>query len=215
MKQYPHIEYWNQCKYGSTVWGFDKLDGTNIRAEWSKKRGFYKFGTRKQMIDENHPQFGEAVKLFLEKYNEGLSKIFTDNKEYKNIKSFVTFAEYYGEKSFAGYHEDDEKDITLFDISMYQKGWVKPKDFIDNFNHLGIPRLIYQGNFNRSLIRDVKEGVYDVEEGIIVKGLRKTKGDELVWMTKIKTDKWLKKLKHKLGEKYLLKEVNYDKSLLI
>lgn len=216
MKHYPHIEYWNQCKFGETVWGFEKLDGSNIRAEWSKKRGFYKFGTRQQMIDEKHPQFGKAVTLFLNKYNEGLSRIFTDKKEYREIRNFVTFAEYFGEKSFAGYHEtDDIMDIVLFDVSMFQKGWVKPKDFIDNFNHLGIPRLMYHGNFNRSLISDVKEGKYDVKEGIMAKGLRRTKGDELVWMTKIKTQAWFDKLRWKLGDKYLLKEVNYDKELLL
>ncbi len=216
MKHYPHIEYWNKCKFGETVWGFEKLDGSNIRAEWSKKRGFYKFGTRKQMIDEKHPQFGKAVTLFLNKYNEGLSKIFTDKKQYREIRSFVVFSEYFGEKSFAGYHEtDDIMDIVLFDVSMFQKGWVKPKDFIDNFNHLGIPRLMYRGNFNRSLINDVREGKFDVKEGIMAKGLRKTKGDELVWITKIKTQEWFDKLKRKLGDKYLLKEVNYDKELLI
>ena len=216
MKHYPHIEYWNQCKFGETVWGFEKLDGSNIRAEWSKKRGFYKFGTRQQMIDEKHPQFGKAVTLFLNKYDEGLSRVFTDKKEYREIRNFVVFSEYFGEKSFAGYHEtDDIMDIVLFDVNMFQKGWVKPKDFIDNFNHLGIPRLMYHGNFNRSLISDVKEGKFDVKEGIMAKGLRRTKGDELVWMTKIKTQDWFDKLRRKLGDKYLLKEVNYDKELLL
>jgi len=216
MKHYPHIEYWNQCKFGETVWGFEKLDGSNIRAEWSKKRGFYKFGTRQQMIDEKHPQFGKAVTLFLNKYDEGLSRIFTDNKQYREIRNFVVFSEYFGEKSFAGYHEtDDIMDIVLFDVSMFQKGWVKPKDFIDNFNHLGIPRLMYRGNFNKRLISDVKEGKFDVKEGIMAKGLRRTKGDELVWMTKIKTQAWFDKLRWKLGDKYLLKEVNYDKELLL
>ena len=216
MKHYPHIEYWNQCKFGETVWGFEKLDGSNIRAEWSKKRGFYKFGTKQQMIDEKHPQFGKAVTLFLNKYDEGLSRVFTDKKEYREIRNFVVFSEYFGEKSFAGYHEtDDIMDIVLFDVNMFQKGWVKPKDFIDNFNHLGIPRLMYHGNFNRSLISDVKEGKFDVKEGIMAKGLRRTKGDELVWMTKIKTQDWFDKLRRKLGDKYLLKEVNYDKELLL
>lgn len=216
MKQYPHVEYWNKGKFGSTVWAFDKLDGSNIRSEWSKKRGWYKFGTKKQMIDENHSQFGEAVILFLNKYSEGLAKKFTDDKFYRNIRNFVVFSEYFGNNSFAGYHiPEDEKDIVLFDISMYQKGWVKPKDFIKNFSHLGIPKLIYHGNYNRQLIRDIKSGEYDVKEGVMVKGLRRTKGDELVWLVKIKTDWWLKKLKQTLGQKYLLKEVNYDKSLLV
>jgi len=217
MKEYPHIDYWNKCKFGAPVWAFEKLDGSNIRAEWSKKRGWYKFGTKKQMIDASHPQFGEAVYLFMDKYSEGLSKVFTDKKEYREIRSFVVFCEYFGEKSFAGYHvPEDKKDIVLFDVNMVQKDkWVKPKDFIKNYNHLGIPRLIYHDNFNRSLIRDVKEGKYDVKEGVIVKGLRRIKGEEIVWLTKIKTNWWMNKVKRQLGEKYLLKEVNYDKSLMV
>jgi len=215
MKQYPHIEYWNKIKFGSTVWGFDKLDGSNIRCEWSKKRGFYKFGTKKQIIDENHPEFGNSVKIFMNKYNEGLSRVFVDNKNYRNIQNFVVFSEYFGEKSFAGYHEtDDNMDIVLFDVNMYKKGWVTPKDFIDDFNHLGIPRLVYHGNYNKSLIKDVKDGLFDVKEGLIIKGVRKTKGNDIVWMTKIKTQWWLDKIKNKFGDKYLLKEVNYDKELL-
>lgn len=116
------------------------------------------------------------------------------------------------EKEIVNY--DLLKDIVLFDVNQFKKGWVKPSDFIDNFNHLGIPRLMYHGNFNRSLINDVKTGVFDVKEGLVVKGLRRTKGDEIVWLTKIKTQWWLDKLKNKFGDKYLLKEVNYDKSLL-
>ncbi len=215
MKSYPHIEYWNKVKFGSTVWGFDKLDGSNIRCEYSKKRGFYKFGTKKQIIDETHPQFGHAITLFLEKYNEGLSRIFTDNKEYRNIQSFVVFSEFFGEQSFAGYHEPGDKmDIVLFDVNMYKKGWVKPKDFIKDFENLGIPKLLYHGNYNKRLIKDVKEGLYDTKEGLIIKGVRKTKGNDIVFMSKIKTQWWLDKIKNKFGEKYLLKEVNYDKNLI-
>lgn len=46
MKQYPHIEYANK-NLGDKIWAFNKYDGSNIRLEWSQKRGFYKFGTKK------------------------------------------------------------------------------------------------------------------------------------------------------------------------
>jgi len=44
MKSYPSIP--GKHTNGIPLTVFDKLDGSNIRAEWSKKRGFYKFGTR-------------------------------------------------------------------------------------------------------------------------------------------------------------------------
>lgn len=45
MKQYPTINYWNKGYFGESCYAFEKLDGSNIRAEWSKKQGWHKFGT--------------------------------------------------------------------------------------------------------------------------------------------------------------------------
>ena len=102
MKSYPKIEYYNKGYFGDTVWVFDKLDGSNIRAEWNRKRGWYKFGTRNQMIDERDPNFGDAIPIFLDKYGDDLQKVF--RKSYSNIESVVVFGEYLGENSFAGQH---------------------------------------------------------------------------------------------------------------
>jgi hypothetical protein len=43
MKTYPSI---SRDIVGQPIYAFDKLDGSNIRAEWSKKNGFHKFGSR-------------------------------------------------------------------------------------------------------------------------------------------------------------------------
>ena len=66
MKSYPTIPHWHKGIYGEHVYGFNKLDGSNIRAEWNKKRGWYKFGTRNMIINEQHPHFGESVDLFFD-----------------------------------------------------------------------------------------------------------------------------------------------------
>lgn len=214
MKQYPSIDYWNKGILGSNIWAFDKLDGSNIRFEWSKKRGWYKFGTRNTMIDESHEQFGKAITMFLEKYSD-IDKVFTTEKRYRNCQNFVVFCEWLGEKSFAGYHEPGDKmDIVLFDVSQYKRGFIPPKEFINNFGHLGIPNIIYEGVYSEEFIHDVKFGKYPVFEGVIAKGVKKTKGDELTWMVKVKTNTWLNRLKNKFGEEYLLKELNQDKTLL-
>src|ERR1035437_2711734 len=115
MKQYPKIEYFNKGYFGEKVYVFNKEDGTNFRAEYSKKRGWYKFGTKKIMIDINDPNFGQAIPLFLEKYGNDLDSIF--RKKYPKVESFVVFGEFLGENSFAGQHVDEDiKDIILFDI---------------------------------------------------------------------------------------------------
>ena len=51
MKQYPKILYFDQAPINEQCYAFDKIDGSNFRAEWSKKRGWYKFGTRNTMIN--------------------------------------------------------------------------------------------------------------------------------------------------------------------
>lgn len=210
MKSYPKIEYHNKAPFGQDCIAFDKLDGSNLRFEWSHKRGWYKFGSRNVMIDRNNEQFGEGIDIFLNKYGDELDKIF--RTEYKKSVNFVVFGEFYGENSFAGQHLDtDKKDVVLFDVNQYQKGFISPYEFVQNFGHLDIPKIVYQGEYNHELINDVRTNQYNLSEGVIVKGIQ---GKE-TWMVKIKTEDWLKKVKLKFGEKYLLEELNNDKSLLI
>lgn len=208
MKSYHSLQYWNDSFIGNRVWAFDKLDGSNMRFEWSRKRGWYKFGTRRTMIDESNEQFGDAIPLFLDKYGEGLEKVFKDDKKYRNTNSFVVFAEYFGENSFAGNHDPkDEKDIVLFDISQYKKGWITPKDFVKDFSHLDIPDLVYDGVFDEDFVNKIKNDD-NLDEGVICKGIRKTKGKDIVYMFKLKTNKWLTRLKDEFGEEALLEDTN-------
>lgn len=204
MKQYSHVDYFGK-HLGIQGFGFDKLDGNNLRFEYSKKRGFYKFGTKQMMIDENHEEYGKGVTLFLNKYSEGLNKIFR-SKDYRDIQSFVCFAEFFGKKSKFGQHEqNDEFDIVLFDVDCYKKGFVKPKEFINDFGHLGIPKVVYQGNLNVQLQENVwrnnlpgYEG--KLNEGIVFKGVI-NKGFIPLYYCKLKTEAWLTELKNKYGLK--------------
>lgn len=208
MKSYHSLQYWNESFIGNRIWAFDKLDGSNMRFEWNRKRGWYKFGTRRTMIDESNEQFGEVIPMFLDKYGEGLEKVFTDNKKYRNINSFVVFGEYYGENSFAGQHDpNDKKDIVIFDISKYKKGWVHPKDFIKDFEHLHIPDLIYDGIFDEEFVESIKVNS-SLSEGVICKGSKKTKGNDMVYMFKVKTKNWLTRLKDEFGEDALIEDTN-------
>jgi len=227
MKQYHSIEYWNKGIMGTNVFAFDKLDGSNLRFEWNQKDskknnnyGFTKFGTRKQIIGPGDEQWGEGINIFMNKYAIELDKIFRTNKQFRNSKKITAFAEFYGENSFAGWHDPKEKgkmQLTLFDIDVYQKGIIKPRDFIKLFQYLGIPEIIFEGEYNKSLVENVKNNIYGLKEGVVVKGivLTKRKNKENVWMVKIKTNEWLQKIKGIFGEEKLLKELNNDKTLMI
>jgi hypothetical protein len=207
MKSYPVIPYWNKGYFGEYCYAFEKLDGSNIRAEWNKKQGWYKFGTRNQIIDSHDSLFGEAVQLFYKTYAEDLTKVFRD--EYREVRNFVVFFEYLGENSFAGWHDPkDEKEVVLFDVNQYKRGFIEPKEFIKKFGHLKIPEVVYEGNYNRELVKQIKES--DMHEGVVCKGVRK----RLVWMAKIKSNKWLDRLRNLKGEIALAKELNNDKELI-
>lgn len=202
MKTYWSIDGPSKAPH-QACYGFVKYDGSNIRAEWSKKRGWYKFGTRKCMIDASDPIFGRAVPVFKEKYGDSLEKVFASEKTFFGVQSVVVFAEFFGTKSFAGMHfpDDTKWDIVLFDVNLHKKGMLGPKEFIDLFGHLPVAECIFQGNLGEELIQNVRKEVLNCEskyelktevpEGIVCKG---DKGHNL-WMAKIKTERYKEELK--------------------
>ena len=203
MKQYDSIEYFG-ANWGLPIIAFDKLDGSNLRFEYSQKRGFYKFGSRNAMIDESNEQFGFAIKLFKDKYEEKITKVFK-GKDYRNILSFVCFAELVGTKSAFGQHEfgNDNFDVVLFDIAAYKKGFIPPKQFVKDFGPLGIPKIVYEGNLNREFVQSIKRNEFGLSEGVICKGVTQAKkGIDNIYYCKIKTDDWFARLRAKNVDLY-------------
>lgn len=201
MKSYPEIGG-PSSGHHKPCYAFVKYDGSNMRFEWSRKRGWYKFGTRKLMIDENTPIFGKAIPLFLEKYGDGISQVFKKDKYFFGVDSVIVFAEWYGSLSFAGQHKpNDEHDIVLFDVNPIKKGFVPPKQFLDIFGHLNVAELVYSGNYGEWLIESVKKETIDITskykvqtafpEGVICKGGEKHD----TWRCKIKTERYKEALK--------------------
>lgn len=197
MKSYNSIDYYGDY-WGIPITAFDKMDGSNLRFEYSHKRGFYKFGSRNVMIDKQNPDFGFAIDIFLNKYNEGLSRIFRE-KEYRSIQSFVCFAECLGTKSSFGQHDfgNDNFDVTLFDINQHKKGFIPPRQFVKDFGNLGIPRIVYEGNLNKEFVENVKNNIYGLSEGVIGKGVIDNKKFGNLYYCKIKTDDWFRRLREK------------------
>ena len=194
MKSYPSI---TTKMTRTNVYVFDKLDGSNIRAEWSDKKGFYKFGSRTKLIDENHPVFGEAVKLIQEKA-EQLSSIF----KRQNWKRVVAFFEFHGENSFAGSHEDEQHYVTLIDVSVYKKGMLEPRQFVQLFREVGIPNLLFTGRLNENLVTSVKNGTLEgmTYEGVVCKHVDKG----IHHMFKVKSRAWLSRLKVMCNGKHFI-----------
>lgn len=178
------------------VFAFDKLDGSNIRAEWSKKRGFYKFGKRHGLVDESDSMLGKAKTLIQERYSEQLSKILTDRKH----QSSVCFFEYYGPNSFAGSHDpNDSHEVTLIDVSVDKKGIIEPQYFLKHYTEQGVKtaRVLHAGIITPEFVESVTSGKLEgmTFEGVVCKGTYVSPGKPL--MFKIKNRAWIQKLKTK------------------
>lgn len=187
MKSYPSIP--KEIRTDIYIYAFEKLDGSMIRCEWNNKKGFYKFGSRTQLIDETMP-FGQSIPLIKEKFEEDLALVFNEQK----YKEAICFFEYYGPSSFAGSHNFEEiMTATLLDVNPYKKGMLPPTEFIKLFKHFDIPKVLFEGYVTEDLVDKIKQSTLKGMplEGVVCKGVHKN----IPIMFKIKSQLWLNKLK--------------------
>jgi len=186
MLQYPSIDGASKAPLGKPCVAFYKYDGSNLRWEWSPKKGWNKYGTRRQMFDESAPVFKDAIPLFMDQLGDEI--VCRTKQITKNPERITAFTEFFGPGSFAGQHvEGEQKELRLFDIFLFKKGFVPPKQFIKTYGDLPqAAQVIYEGNLNKQFIMDVREGKYPVYEGVIAKG------DD--FMVKIKTKQYFDRL---------------------
>jgi hypothetical protein len=188
MKSYPSIN--KHIRSDLYIYAFDKLDGSNIRAEWNSKKGFYKFGSRTELIDINSKPFGQAIPLLKDKFEKDLSVIF----EKQGWKNTICFFEYWGKDSFAGTHNfEKDMDLTLLDVNPYKEGFLAPDKFIEYFGDLDIAKLLYEGYVSTELFDQVKQSTLPnmTYEGVVCKAM----DNKVHTMFKIKSQAWLDKLK--------------------
>ena len=212
MKHYdsiPRIQDDDTLK-GEVVWGFNKLDGQNFVASYNcRKKTWGPFGSRTVTVDENSEQFGLVVKWFKNSnYPEILADIVKKHSGKKDIFTGVeevTFVfEWYGENSFAGKHQEDDKmHLALIDVFLKKKGYMKPVDYFDLFfnTNIEIPELIYTGTLNSVIIEAIQNNDWTqpdaklptVKEGVVFKRSTLLKGQRRP-SVKVKTKWWLDKL---------------------
>jgi hypothetical protein len=192
LEQYPSID---KIIRNTHIYAYDKLDGSNIRAEWTRKTGFTKFGSRRQLIDESHTLLGEAIPLFNEKYADVLDEIFRKQKYQKA----TAFFEFYGENSFAGFHEDEPHEVTLFDVHIYKQGLMSPQEFNKVFKYVDTAPLLFQGKPTTEFVESVQAGTLEdmTFEGVVCKAGYDNRNK--LTSFKIKNKAWLTRLKDKCG----------------
>lgn len=180
---------------------FEKYDGTNLHWVWQLELGWYAFGTRQYWFEldemgiaqfnEAYPGLEEAPEIFSRDFANPLQKVFQEKLNYQ-YQEITGFTEFFGTNSFAGMHrKDDPKQLILFDVQT-DKFIIPPEQFFQDFNHLNIAKVVYRGMLTGQFIDDVRKGKYDVAEGVVCKG--GGSNSENVWMVKIKTYAYMKKL---------------------
>jgi hypothetical protein len=194
MKSYPSIPRHPKGKQGDRrLHIFDKIDGSNLRFEWTRKDGWFRWGSRHQVIDERHPILGMA--LFTERLAEPIARVARDQR----WEAAVAFAELWGPGSLGGRHVPDEpKRLTLFDVAPYKKGMLGPARFRELFGELDVPGYLGELVWDDELVARVRRGeVPDVTfEGIVGKA---GEGHQIV-MAKAKTEAWVRRILERYGE---------------
>jgi hypothetical protein len=191
VKSYPSIPYCPRSGTRFALHTFDKIDGSNLRFEWSKKQGWYKTGTRTRLFDETDPVFGEARKLFLEggtlsvPLAAHLEEIFRKQR----WDRVIVFCEFWGERSFAGLHvPGDPKHLTVIDVNPHKKGLLPPAEFLKLFESVAPRYLGYQNwgpRFLETVALSELGGI--TFEGVV--GKARGRGNTIA-MFKYKTNRW-------------------------
>jgi len=193
MEQYPEIPGAKNAPLGEKCIAFYKYDGSNLRFEWSKKRGWHKFGTRTELFSPEHPLWGQSLPLFREIAHDLEDRVYASDWKNRNTQRITAFFEFFGPSSFAGTHvQDEKKELRLIDVQLYKQGIMSPRWFVDNFGDAPYAaKVIYEGNLNMEFIRDIRSGKYPVWEGVVAKGDG--------FRVKIKTEAYMLKLKEVYG----------------
>ena len=137
-----------------------------------------------------HPGLEDAALIFLDSLADPLTNVLRTHNFYDSSE-IIAFTEYLGPNSFAGKHKTgDPKQLVLFDIEV-ATGFLAPDLFVEHFADLPIARVVYRGKLTGKFTTEVREGRFDVVEGVVCKG--GTTGD--TWMVKIKTNAYMDRLK--------------------
>lgn len=184
---------------------FEKYDGTNLHWVWDAELGWHAFGTRRDRFDLDesgiadfasaHAGLSAAPLLFQQLLAQPLSDVLEAQTFYASSE-IIAFTEFIGTHSFAGRHRDaDEKKLILFDVQT-AAGFLDPFSFVDHFADLSAARVVYRGKLTGRFTTDVREGRYNVAEGVVCKGGETGN----VWMVKVKTNAYMARLQQAFAD---------------
>ena len=201
---YPKIPDTKNCPLKNCI-AFDKIDGTCLHFVLEKSV-WKSFGTRRDefnltsdgeaQFNSAHPELAGASKLWDSKFE--LGQFLWCKAKYQYANKIIVFAEYVGANSFAGQHkQDDPMQFVIFDIQVDGK-MLSPEVLLEDFKNFNLPKVIYKGKYSGQLVEDIRNGKYKVNEGSVIKG----EVDGKVYMAKVKTNEYLKRLKFEFKDNW-------------
>jgi len=178
---------------------FDKKDGSSMRSAWSRRKGWFKHGRRKGLLDSSNPLLEDQMPaLFNATLAEPLAKIAHDSR----WETCIVFYEFWGAQSIAGLHfQSDPKFLTLFDVAVGKEDedFLSPRDFRRAFED-AVPTARYLGrvNWTRGYVDLVRSGGVEgiTFEGVVAKAATR-KG---IVRAKAKTQAWIARVIQVHGE---------------
>lgn len=204
MKTYPSI---SRDITGGIYHIIDKLDGSNMRAEWHPKKGFWKFGSRTQLVDPRSGPLGALSIPLIQAQEDSIGRILRGMR----AQEATCFFEFFGPSSFAGVHKWDEPGFqaVLFDVTIFKQGFMGPRDFYKAFDaYVPTPSLLHVGNATQDLVKAVREGTLTGMsfEGVVCKGAPLKNGYP-PHMFKIKSQAWIDKVRSLYTDPKILEQL--------
>ncbi|VTS05840.1 RNA ligase family protein [Tuwongella immobilis] len=217
MLYYPKIPGSRAAPSGRCV-AFEKYDGTNLHWDWDADFGWVSFGTRRDAFDwsdhgiaafaEAHPDLADATRIFEANWAHSLAATLAGLPAERLGASVRCFTEFFGPSSFAGRHlRHEPKELRLIDVESESAGMWFPDDFLRDFGHLAIARVIASGKLTGQFADEIRRGKFPLAEGVICKGVhRQRQADgrvmESLWMVKIKTDAYQARLRQAFADRW-------------
>lgn len=175
MEQYPSIpgssdrHELNRVN-GKPCIGFYKYDGSNLRWEWSPKKGWNKYGTRRQLFDKSTELYNQAIPIFMDTMADEI--VYRTKQFDQKVQRITAFTEFFGPTSFAGQHVLEEpKTLVLFDVYLFKHGLLDPWKFVKHYGSMKhAAKVLYEGPFTRELALEAYQGKFEAFEGVIFKG---------------------------------------------
>jgi len=196
MKAYPSIKQFRTDRHlGFEGHTFAKHDGSNLRFEWDKKKGWYRFGSRRRLLERSDSTFGKSMAMFESDFAESFEQFAVD----RGHDSIIVYCEFWGPKSFAGEHDpDDVQVLTPIDVAIYKKGLLESGTFLDCFEDRFDLGYLGQKTWDESFVDAVRKSELDGMsfEGVVGKA---GMGHKRL-AVKLKSKAWVEKVLRRYGE---------------